>query len=39
MNEGEEKPPVGSWRMLYGLLIAELVVMIAICAAIASYRG
>lgn len=39
MSEPEEKPPLGGWSRLYALLVAELVLMIALCAAIASYRG
>jgi hypothetical protein len=34
-----EKPPFGSWRRLYLLLVAELALVILICAAIAAYRG
>ena len=39
MSAPGEKPPLGSWRRLYLLLIAELVLVILACAAIAAYRG
>jgi hypothetical protein len=39
VNGPDEKPPLGSWRRLYLLLVAELVVVILVCAAIAAWRA
>ena len=39
MSGPAEKPPLGSWRRLYLFLVAELVLVILVCAAIAAYRG
>jgi len=35
----DERPPLGDWRRLYALLVLELLIVIAFCGALASYRG
>lgn len=39
MSAPEDKAPLGGWRRLYLLLVAELVVVILACAAIAAWRA
>jgi len=36
---GEEPPPLGSWRRLYGLLVLELAIVIVLCGALAAWRA